>query len=138
MHAVTTIRRALMLLLLLPALLVPSGWSLRVCFCAAMSGAAVEDDACCRKEAPPNCCGEESPAQEQGDHSTCSECRTIAAGDRNLPPSLPTTPDVPPAIAFELPTWSVPDASEAHVLPICSAVRVHAPPPLEATPPLRI
>ncbi len=139
MSFTTWIRRALLLALLLPALLVPSGWSLRLCFCAAMSGqAATEQESCCSKLAAKSCCDAPSSTAAAGEHRECRDCKRFGADNRALPPTLATPPDVPVVLAFEAPRWTMPEAVEVLTCASSVVARAHAPPGIEPVPPLRI
>ena len=137
MNVWTSIRRALMLALLLPALLVPSGWSLRVCFCAAMEAQA-EAGSCCSARAAASCCDEETPAPQAGHHKTCDACREFGADNRRLPPSLAAAPDVPLAAPCAVPVWTPVVAPLVATLePLVLAHPAAPPDPLRSLP-LRI
>jgi hypothetical protein len=83
MTSLSRIRRALVLVLLLPALLAPSGWALRVCFCEAMAAAA-DEESCCTTQAH-RCCEDEANPGNPGEHR-CGECKWIRVGNAALQP----------------------------------------------------
>lgn len=129
-----------MLALLLPALLAPAGWSLRLCFCAAMRGAATEAEAsCCGESAARGCCGgAEAPARPGQAHRECGSCKRFGNEHRGLPPGTPSAPEVPPAIAFDLPQWTLPGAVEALGVQPRVVANTHSPPSARPATPLRI
>lgn len=126
--------RALWLALLLPALLAPSGWQWRLCFCDAMSAAASEERSCCEEEAPveQGCCDEDPMT---GRHE-CGGCHIVDADVGALACfAAPSVPLAPPMRAFTLEV-------RAHERTACPSgayvARSHAPPGLRGHLPLRI
>lgn len=124
----TRILRALILALVLPALLVPSGWSAHWCWCEGLAGAGANE--CCAPvdsgsaalEDAVSCCTGETVSSRQDEHgnakphacgqSDCENCcKTVDAGDYELvyapdavvkaPPPAPT-----PIVASALPEFA--------------------------------
>ena len=134
MSLLPQLARALWLALLLPALLAPSGWQWRLCFCDAMSGAASEERSCCEEEAPveQGCCDEDPMT---GRHE-CGECHIVDAGvDALACFGAPSVPLAPPSRVLVL----VARAHEREARPTgVTIARSHAPPGLRGHLPLRI
>lgn len=68
--------RALILALVLPALLVPSGWSARLCLCTAL--ASVQQESCCEVAPAPeelSCCEREAAPVPQEGECAGEDCR---------------------------------------------------------------
>ncbi len=154
----TRILRTLLLALVLPALLAPSGWSARVCLCSLFGGLS-DTEACCATQEPVlppapactsasddglDCCsgGDErkSPAENgaacsHGSDDAC--CRLLEAGDIELAWSAADSvklPFVAPAAPLDvLPPAPQPQLRLAHACTHSLA------PPRASTPlPLRI
>ncbi|MFM7296432.1 MAG: hypothetical protein ACKO4Q_04320 [Planctomycetota bacterium] len=126
--------RALWLALLLPALIAPSGWQWRLCFCEQMSAAASAERSCCEDEAPieEGCCDEDPMT---GRHE-CGECHIVDAGVGALACfSAPSLPLAPPACALLLVARTPVSATRPSG---AYRARSHAPPGLRGHLPLRI
>jgi hypothetical protein len=96
----------LLLVLALPALLAPSSWALRLCFCQAV-------ETCCAPEDEPECCGDESGVEQGG----CAACHSFEIGNSGVQNSTgPTLPEVAAptivdwvaACSLPLPRWTAP------------------------------
>ncbi len=77
--------RALWLALLLPALLLPSGWQWRLCFCEAMTRGEGELSCCASEELASEergCCSEDEGVEQE--RHDCSECFYVEAGNEDL------------------------------------------------------
>ena len=130
--------RALLLVLLLPALLAPSGWSLRVCFCMAVQGQAEDVAACCRVEIEaPSCCDSLEQTAEGGDD--CAACHSFEAAHHGLQPVAGNAAgELAPAM-LELASWTAADSTSPSATTAAASVRRGQAPPGLATPlPLRI
>lgn len=155
----TRILRTLLLALVLPALLAPSGWSARVCLCSLFSGFS-DTEACCTTQEPEfvrasagksasdaefSCCsgGADERPSPNDDGAACSHggddacCRLLEADDIELAWSAADSvklPFVVPAASLEvLPPAPQPQLRRAHACTHSLA------PPRASTPlPLRI
>ncbi|MCC7012947.1 MAG: hypothetical protein IT454_10325 [Planctomycetes bacterium] len=136
MSALHRIGRALALALLLPALLAPSGWALRMCFCDAMTFGVGFEDLCCNPEPARGCCESEDEPQERAPaHHQCEECESFDVGNQGLQPtSAPHLPQVAPPIVID---WSAP-RSELWCSPTARRDFGRAPPGRVRALPLRI
>lgn len=141
MTALGRLWRAALLALLLPALLAPSGWAWRLCFCEAMEwglAAATESDSCCRKTVERDCCAPEedpAPGETPREHS-CGECRQFEAGNDDLAvSSAPELPVIAPPVMVE---WSTPRLADFRSEPLNRRAACRAPPGVGANLPLRI
>ncbi|MBM3989329.1 MAG: hypothetical protein FJ294_15400 [Planctomycetes bacterium] len=132
--------RTLWLALLAPALLAPSGWQWRLCFCEQMSAAAAAERSCCEEEEAPieegnveeGCCDEDPMT---GRHD-CSGCHSVDAGVGALACfSAPSVPLAPPFCALILEVRAPRNIDRANGAYIG---RSQAPPGLRGRLPLRI
>ena len=100
MPALRHILRALLFALLFPALLVPSGLGMSVCFCAEMSSprhAAIDVTSCCARPAAAND-GETCARIGRNAQHSCEHCRHFQVDDRE--PSTPSKSSVESPLAF--------------------------------------
>lgn len=136
MHRLSRFGRALLLVLMLPALLAPSSWAMRVCFCDAMAwGLGLSSDDCCRPSAPISCCELETNSDLADDHQ-CSECRTFEVGNSALQVTpTPSVPDVPLDVVV---AWIVEPPRDVRTLCDAHCARGPAPPAITHILPLRI
>src|SRR5687768_3420046 len=125
-----------MLVLLLPALLAPSGWSLHLCFCEAAQAQAEDVVPCCRVEEP-SCCAPRERTSTDGDG--CAACHRFDAAHHGLQPN-PGTPAAERALApIELASWlAAPPTQPAPTSVSAGTQRGPAPPGPAAPLPLRI
>jgi hypothetical protein len=127
--------RALMLVLLLPALLAPCGWSWHLCFCKAMRAAPEQVAACCRPEVP--ACCEPNPVGRSAHE--CGQCRRFEADNRGLPTSSPAPQGQEALALLELPRWlAVPAPLLVAPWPRSAIAGGLAPPGSRSLLPLRI
>lgn len=133
MRSLVPFARVLWLALLLPALLAPSGWQWRVCFCEQMSAAADEGRSCCEEEPLEQGCCDEDPVT--GRHE-CGECHIVEAGvDALACFAAPSVPLAPPSRVLVAAACT----HEREARPTGAIVaRSHAPPSLRGHLPLRI
>ncbi len=143
--------RALVLALVLPALLAPSGWAWRLCFCDSMllgglvhreaAAEGEELDSCCRpKPAQRSCCEQElageAPDGPQQDPSGCDECRMFDAGNAGL--ATFAAPDVPTMAPPVVVAWVVAVDVAPMSAPRSLGFECRAPPGVGRLLPLRI
>jgi hypothetical protein len=143
--------RAFVLALVLPALLAPSGWAWRLCFCDSMllgglvhrevAAPGEELDSCCQpKPEKRSCCeGELAGATQdepEQDPSDCNECRMFDAGNAGLAsfaaPEVPTM--APPTVV----AWVVAVDAAPTRAPRALELVCRAPPGVGRLLPLRI
>jgi len=134
--------RALILALVLPALLVPSGWSARLCLCSAL--ALAQEESCCEVAPAPaqdelSCCEREvaSVPQERecaGDDCRKSCCPVLEAGEVQLVLEVGAGPTLsaPPAFDVALLSDVPPNAVHGRAWRACT----HSLAPPRATSPL--
>jgi hypothetical protein len=125
--------RAWLLVLLLPALLAPRGWAMRVCFCETMGAGAGVD--CCRPEPERACCGEERPSEGLAPQD-CAECRMLDVDNDGL--QVTSAPTLPALGTVTFVEWSLPLIPHRHLRDVVSAGRGSAPPGAAGVVPLRI
>lgn len=151
MSRLTRTIRALILALVLPALLVPSGWSAHLCLCSVAATEATQS--CCEPdeaqlESDGACCSNESAdldssAPIAGDASDCGRggckgcCRIVEADGFELVFASSTQLELP-AMSVEVSPFAAPLSPPAsnRVLRACS--RSLAPPRASTPLPLRI
>ena len=141
--------RALVLAFVLPALLAPSGWAWRLCFCDSMllgglvhrevAADGEELDSCCQKKVVERSCCEEELADEGEDTPApagCTECRMFDAGNLGL--ATFTTPEVPTMAPPVVVAWVIADAAVPVSAPCALDSACRAPPGVGRLLPLRI